>query len=305
MNFITPFGQLQMKLSDAINSFLAYVLDEKGLSINTVESYQRDLLKLLEFLGDIDTKEVNLDEIDDFASYLQKQNLSQNSRSRIFSCIRSFFTYLEMEGLYNFDITSNIQVPKKIVKLPDFLSEEEVTKLLETPDISTPKGMRDRAILEMLYATGVRVSELVSLRVPNVFVEERIIRVLGKGNKERVIPFNSTAAKYLELYLYTVRPYVLRKKGEDRVFLNMRGNPLSRVSVWKIMKGYSIKAGITKNIYPHILRHTFATHLLKNGCDLRTLQIFLGHASLMTTQIYTHLDKEFLKEVHAKFHPRA
>ncbi|MEO0198013.1 MAG: site-specific tyrosine recombinase XerD [candidate division WOR-3 bacterium] len=294
-----------MKLSDAINSYLAYVLDEKGLSVNTVESYQRDLLKLLEFLGDIDTKEINLGEIDDFASYLQKQDLSQNSRSRIFSCLRSFFSYLEMEGFYNSDLALNIQVPRKIIKLPDFLNEEEVNKLLESPDTSTPRGIRDRAILELLYATGVRVSELVSLKISNVFLEERMIRVLGKGNKERIIPYNSTAAKYLELYLYGVRPSILKKRGEDRVFLNMRGTSLSRVSVWKILKNYAVKAGITKNIYPHILRHTFATHLLKNGCDLRTLQIFLGHASLMTTQIYTHLDKEFLKEVHSKFHPRA
>ncbi|MEM0351254.1 MAG: site-specific tyrosine recombinase XerD [Archaeoglobaceae archaeon] len=294
-----------MKLSDAINSYLAYVLDEKGLSVNTVESYQRDLLKLLEFLGDIDTKEINLGEIDDFASYLQKQDLSQNSRSRIFSCLRSFFSYLEMEGFYNSDLALNIQVPRKIIKLPDFLNEEEVNKLLESPDTSTPRGIRDRAILELLYATGVRVSELVSLKISNVFLEERMIRVLGKGNKERIIPYNSTAAKYLELYLYMVRPSILKKRGEDRVFLNMRGTSLSRVSVWKILKNYAVKAGITKNIYPHILRHTFATHLLKNGCDLRTLQIFLGHASLMTTQIYTHLDKEFLKEVHSKFHPRA
>ncbi|MEO0236065.1 MAG: site-specific tyrosine recombinase XerD [candidate division WOR-3 bacterium] len=294
-----------MKLSDAINSYLAYVLDEKGLSVNTVESYQRDLLKLLEFLGDIDTKEINLGEIDDFASYLQKQDLSQNSRSRIFSCLRSFFSYLEMEGFYNSDLALNIQVPRKIIKLPDFLNEEEVNKLLESPDTSTPRGIRDRAILELLYATGVRVSELVSLKISNVFLEERMIRVLGKGNKERIIPYNSTAAKYLELYLYGVRPSILKKRGEDRVFLNMRGTSLSRISVWKILKNYAVKAGITKNIYPHILRHTFATHLLKNGCDLRTLQIFLGHASLMTTQIYTHLDKEFLKEVHSKFHPRA
>ncbi|MEO0278129.1 MAG: tyrosine-type recombinase/integrase, partial [candidate division WOR-3 bacterium] len=195
-----------MKLSDAINSYLAYVLDEKGLSVNTVESYQRDLLKLLEFLGDIDTKEINLGEIDDFASYLQKQDLSQNSRSRIFSCLRSFFSYLEMEGFYNSDLALNIQVPRKIIKLPDFLNEEEVNKLLESPDTSTPRGIRDRAILELLYATGVRVSELVSLKISNVFLEERMIRVLGKGNKERIIPYNSTAAKYLELYLYGVRP---------------------------------------------------------------------------------------------------
>lgn len=294
-----------MKLSDAINSYLAYVLDEKGLSVNTVESYQRDLLKLLEFLGDIDTKEINLSDIDDFASYLKKRDLSQNSRSRIFSCLRSFFSYLEMEGFYSSDLALNIQVPRKITKLPDFLNEEEVSKLLETPDTSTQRGIRDRAILELLYATGVRVSELVSLKISNVLLEERIIRVLGKGNKERIVPYNSTAAKYLELYLYMVRPSILKKRGEDRVFLNMRGTSLSRVSVWKILKNYAVKAGITKNIYPHILRHTFATHLLRNGCDLRTLQIFLGHASLMTTQIYTHLDKEFLKEVHSKFHPRA
>ncbi|MGB9824762.1 MAG: site-specific tyrosine recombinase XerD [Candidatus Hydrothermia bacterium] len=294
-----------MKLSEAINSFLSYIMDEKGLSLNTVESYQNDLTKFLEFSGDREVSEISLEDIDEFAVFLKKQELAQNTRSRIFSCLRTFLSYLEVEGVYDGNIAADIQIPKKIVKLPDFLSVEEVIRLLESPDLSTPKGLRDRAILELLYATGIRVSELTNLTLQNVFLEERVIRVLGKGNKERIVPFNSEAAKYLEAYLNSVRPMVLKKRGEDRVFLNLRGGPISRVSVWKIIKEYSIKAGINKNLYPHILRHTFATHLLQRGCDLRTLQIFLGHASLMTTQIYTHLDKEFLKEVHQKYHPRA
>jgi integrase/recombinase XerD len=294
-----------MKLSEAISSFLSYIMDEKGLSLNTVESYQDDLTKFLEFNGDMEVSEITLGDIDEFAIFLKKQELSQNTRARIFSCLRTFLSFLEIEGLYDGNIAADIQIPKKIVKLPDFLSIDEVIMLLESPDLSTSKGLRDRAILELLYATGIRVSELTSLTLQNVLLDERVIRVLGKGNKERVVPFNTETAKFLETYITSIRPVILKKRGEDRVFLNLRGGPISRVSIWKIIKEYSIKAGINKNLYPHILRHTFATHLLQRGCDLRTLQIFLGHASLMTTQIYTHLDKEFLKEVHKRYHPRA
>ncbi len=294
-----------MKLSEAISGFLSYIMDEKGLSLNTVESYQDDLTKFLEFNGDMEVSEITLGDIDEFAIFLKKQELSQNTRARIFSCLRTFLSFLEIEGLYDGNIAADIQIPKKIVKLPDFLSIDEVIMLLESPDLSTSKGLRDRAILELLYATGIRVSELTSLTLQNVLLDERVIRVLGKGNKERVVPFNTETAKFLETYITSIRPVILKKRGEDRVFLNLRGGPISRVSIWKIIKEYSIKAGINKNLYPHILRHTFATHLLQRGCDLRTLQIFLGHASLMTTQIYTHLDKEFLKEVHKRYHPRA
>jgi len=293
-----------MKLSEAISSFIAYILDGKGLSLNTLEAYRQDLEKFLEFLGDLDTREITVKDIDDFAYFLSKQNFAQNTKSRIFSCLRSFLSYLEIEGIETQTSAYDVQIPRKEAKLPEFLTEEEVSKLLDAPDITTLKGSRDRAMLEFMYATGVRVSELTGLRVQNVFLDEGIVKIHGKGSKERVVPFNSIAGKYLELYLASVRPKIMRKRGEDRVFLNLRGGPITRVGVWKILKEYMIKAGINKKVYPHILRHTFATHMLRNGCDLRTLQIFLGHSSLMTTQIYTHLDKEFLKEIHRKYHPR-
>lgn len=293
-----------MKLGEAISSFVAFILDERGLSLNTVEAYQRDLYKFLEFRGDVDTVDLSLEDIDSFADYLDDQELAQNTRSRVFSSLRAFFSYLEIEGMSRQSFASDIQIPRKLIKLPDFLSEEEVKRLLDTPKLDTKKGIRDRAILEFLYATGVRVSELTNLKLQNVLLDEKIVRVTGKGGKERIIPFNEYAEKYLLMYLYEVRPKILKRRGEDRVFLNLRGTPISRISVWKSLKEYAIKAGISKNLYPHILRHTFATHMLKNGCDLRTLQIFLGHSSMMTTQIYTHLDKDYLREVHRKFHPR-
>jgi integrase/recombinase XerD len=293
-----------MKLSDAISSFLAYVLEERGLSLNTAEAYRRDLEKFLEFRGDVELSVITLEDIDAFAEFLSHQKYSQNTRSRTFSALKSFCTFLEIEEKTKLAISSDIQIPKKEVKLPEFLTIEEVTKLLESPDTSTPKGLRDKAMLELLYATGVRVSELTNLKVQNIMLDEKIVRVVGKGSKERIIPFNDYTEKYLTIYLYEVRPKLLKERGEDRVFLNLRGTPISRISVWKILQEYAIKAGINKKIYPHILRHTFATHMLKNGCDLRTLQIFLGHSSPMTTQIYTHLDKDYLKKVHKTYHPR-
>uniref|UniRef100_A0A7V3ZYW7 Tyrosine recombinase XerC n=1 Tax=candidate division WOR-3 bacterium TaxID=2052148 RepID=A0A7V3ZYW7_UNCW3 len=293
-----------MKLSDAISSFLAYILEERGLSLNTAESYKRDLEKFLEFRGDVEINEITLEDIDSFAEYLSIQKYSQNTRSRTFSALKSFCSFLEIEENAKLSISSDIQIPKKEIKLPEFLTIDEVTQLLDAPDTTTPKGLRDKSMLELLYATGIRVSELTNLKVQNILLDEKIVRVIGKGNKERIVPFNDYTEKYLTIYLYEVRPRLMRKRGEDRVFLNLRGGPISRISVWKILQEYALKAGINKRIYPHILRHTFATHMLKNGCDLRTLQVFLGHSSLITTQIYTHLDKDYLKKIHRTYHPR-
>ncbi|HOP32484.1 MAG TPA: site-specific tyrosine recombinase XerD [Candidatus Hydrothermia bacterium] len=293
-----------MRLNEAIDSFIAFILDERGLSLNTIYAYKMDLTKFLEFRGDVDVSRLNLEDIDAFAEFLSSQKLSQNTKSRIFSSLRSFFSYIEIEEISKKSIASDIQVPRKVIKLPNFLTEEEVNKLLETPNLDTPKGIRDRAILEFMYATGVRVSELTNLKLQDLLFDEKIARIRGKGGKERIVPFNDYAEKFLLLYIYEARSKILKKRGEDKVFLNLRGNPISRVSIWKILKEYTLKAGISKNIYPHILRHTFATHMLKNGCDLRTLQLFLGHSSMITTQIYTHLDRKYLREVHKKFHPR-
>ncbi len=294
-----------MKLSDAINSFIAFLISERGLSLNTIEAYKSDLEKFLEFEGNVEIDQIAIEDIDEFAKFLSEKKYAQNTKSRTFSALKSFFKFIESEhDELKTDIATDIQLPKKEVRLPEFLTEEEVTNLLEAPDLSTLKGVRDRAIMEFLYATGVRISELINLKINNLFLEERIAVVQGKGSKERKVPFNDYTFKYLMKYLTEVRPKIIRKRGEDRTFLNLRGNPISRVAIWKILKEYAIKAGINKSIYPHILRHTFATHMIKNGCDIRTLQIFLGHSSLTTTQIYTHLDKEYLKEVHKRFHPR-
>jgi len=294
-----------MHILDAINSFLAYILSERGLSINTVDSYRRDLLKFYNFLGDVEIDDISASDVDEFAEFLKDEGLSQNSRSRAFSCLRSFFKYLQLEENLKKDLTEEISVPKKKKNLPEFLSEEEVSRLLDAPSVSTIKGIRDKALLELLYATGMRVSEIVNLRLNNLDIEEKIVRIKGKGSKERLVPVGDIAMKFLMQYLLEARPRIASSKAENYIFLNMRGKKLTRVGIWKILKQYALQAGIEKNIYPHILRHTFATHLLKNGCDLRSLQLLLGHASLLTTQVYTHLDIKYLKEIHRKFHPRS
>ncbi len=294
-------------MDSLIEQYLTFLLLEKGLSKNSVNSYKNDLEKLKNFLKkrhrEIDRIELN--DLNEFLTELELNGYSSSTRSRIVSAIRGFFLYLTTEKGLEINPAELLELPKKEKKLPDVLTEREVDALLSTPDVSKPRGIRDRALLELLYATGMRVSEISSLKLGYIDLDQRFIKILGKGSKERYVPFGEIAKEWLMKYIKEVRP-IIDKKKNDYVFLNMRdGKPLSRVSIWKIIKSYGILAGIpSRKLYPHILRHSFATHLLRNGCDLRTLQLMLGHASIATTQIYTHLDIGHLKKIHKKYHPR-
>ncbi len=290
-----------------IEEYLTFLLLEKGLSKNSISSYQNDLEKFKSFLKKHhkDIEDVQLSDLNDFLIELESRGYSPSTRSRIVSAVRGFFLYLTTEKGLASNPAELLELPRKEKKLPEVLTEKEVETLLSMPDTTQLKGMRDRALLEILYATGMRVSEVSNLKLRDLDLDQRFIKVLGKGSKERFVPFGEIAKEWLLKYLTEVRPRIDKRKS-DQVFLNMRdGRPLSRVSIWKIIKSYGILAGIpSEKLYPHILRHSFATHLLRNGCDLRTLQLMLGHASIATTQVYTHLDIGYLRKVHKKYHPR-
>ncbi len=294
-------------MDSLIEEYLTFLLLEKGLSKNSVSSYRNDLEKFKSFLKKRhkSIEDVQLNDLNDFLIDLESRGYSPSTRSRIVSAVRGFFLYLTTEKGLEANPAELLELPKKERKLPEVLTEKEVETLLSMPDRAQPKGIRDRALLEILYATGMRVSEVSHLRLKNVDLDQRFIKVLGKGSKERFVPFGEIAKEWLLKYLTEVRPRIDKRKS-DYVFLNMRdGKPLSRVSIWKIIKSYGILAGIpSEKLYPHILRHSFATHLLRNGCDLRTLQLMLGHASIATTQVYTHLDIGYLRKMHKKYHPR-
>jgi integrase/recombinase XerD len=289
-----------------IESYLTYLLTERGYSKNTIESYRRDLIKFYNFLQ-AEKKEimdVDLQLLDRYLTFLKGEGLSDSSRSRAISALRSFFTYISIEEDFPYNPAELLEIPKVKRSLPSYLKEEEVERLLDAPD-DTPLGIRDRALLELLYATGLRVSELLSLRITDVDLENRVLRVYGKGSKERLVPFGEMARIALIRYMKESRPLLALKGINPYLFLNRRGERLSRVGFWKILRKYAKMAGIFSKVHPHILRHTFATHLLLRGCDLRSLQELLGHSSPATTKVYTHLTIEHLKEVHRKYHPRA
>ena len=294
-------------MDSLIDEYVTFLLLERGLSQKTVEAYREDLKKFSQFVkkNRLKIEEIEIKDLNKFLEELEKSGYSPATRSRIVSGVRGFFIYLNTEKGLPANPAELLELPKKAKKLPEVLSEEEVERLLSAPDTGTLKGIRDRAILEMLYATGMRVSELSGLKLGNLDLDERFVKVRGKGSKERFVPFGEIARNWLLKYLMDVRP-LLDKKKTDFVFLNLRdGGPISRVSLWRLIKYYGLKAGIPgEKLYPHILRHSFATHLLRNGCDLRTLQLMLGHASIATTQVYTHLDIKYLKEAHRKYHPR-
>ncbi len=292
-------------MNKKVKDFLNYLLLERGFSINTIENYERDLKKFFEFLeeNNINFENINAQDITDFLEYLRSKNYDFSTIERVSSCLRSFFKYL----VWAWELKKNpwdfIELPKKKKRLPEFLTKEEVFNLLEIIKPETPLKIRDKALLEFAYATGARVSEIVNLKIKDIFFDEGFVRIVGKGNKERMVPLTKLALDYLKIYLLKARQK-LKKSENGFVFLNKNGTPLSRVGFWKILKNYGKLAGI-KRIYPHILRHSFATHMLEGGCDLRTLQIILGHASLTTTQIYTHVEISHLKETIKKCHPRS
>ena len=295
-------------MNQLIDSFLTYLTAVKGLSKNTLESYGRDILKLAVFLEGKDIThidQVGYKHILDFLTYLKEQGLNTRSTSRTLISVRQFFKFLLTEKFIESDPTFLIRTPKIKMGLPETLSLEDVEKLLSSPDESSPEGIRDKSMLEVLYATGIRVSELVELGLNDVNFDLGYIIAYGKGSKQRIVPIGEKAKIKLREYLDTSRPRLLKSRTSPHLFVTRLGRKMTRQGFWKIIKAYSRKSGLTKKISPHTLRHSFATHLLERGADLRAIQVMLGHSDISTTQIYTHIERERLKEVHKKYHPRS
>ena len=293
----------------AITDYLTHLEVELGLSANTIEAYLHDVNRWIEYLSSngIDKPgQVEKQTVLDFIENLRTAGLSTNSIARNISAVRSYHTFLFSEQLTVIDPTETIEVLTLHRKLPDVLSIDEIIRLIEAPDTSKSKGLRDHAMLEFAYGTGARVSELITITVQNILFDENLVRITGKGSKERIVPLGGKAKKTVLDYIRNIRsPLSEKKLSKDVLFLNMRGSPLSRMGFWKILRSYVIQAGITRHTSPHTLRHSFATHLLEGGADIRVVQELLGHASISTTEIYTHVDREYIKEVHRTFHPRA
>jgi len=287
------------------DQFIYHLRVERGLSDNTIVSYSRDLMKFLQFLENrkLSPLQVTQDHLMDYMSRLETV-LSVRSIARNLSALKMFFRFLVSEGKIESSPARLLGAPKLPLRLPGVLTRPEVEQLLSQPDISNPLGQRDRAMLELLYATGLRVSELVGLKTSNINLEAGYVRMVGKGSKERMVPVGEKALEALKHYLLDGRGVLLKNRNSLSLFLNVMGRPLTRQGFWKIIKRYGIKAGIKKQITPHSLRHSFASHLLEGGADLRSVQVMLGHADISTTQIYTHVTRERLKTIHEKYHPR-
>jgi integrase/recombinase XerD len=291
-----------------LERFADFLAFERGLSDRTLEAYRRDLARLISFLESQGTKgvaDVTHLQLRDWVYDLKDAGLAPSSIRRAQSAVRTYFAFLVGEGVLESDPSERLEAPRVWRKLPGVLSRIDVERLVESPDPDHPLYWRDRAMLEMLYATGVRVSELVGLALSALDLEEGILLVFGKGSKERLVPVGGPARRSTARYLSEVRPRLERGRGQGRVFLNARGAPLTRMAVWGLVKLASQRAGVTGPVSPHTLRHTFATHLLEGGADLAAVQELLGHADISTTQIYTHVDREYLRDVHRRYHPRA
>lgn len=295
------------RLEDCLEHHLNQLALERGLAERSIDSYARDLRRYVGFMserGIEDQEQVTAERIREFLNELAGYGLSPATMARTISAVRGFHRFLLSEGLAVADPSENLEAPRLKRKLPGVLDVAEVEALLRQPDTAKPLGLRDRAMLETLYACGLRVSELLSLRESDLFFQQGFIRCFGKGAKERLVPVGKSARTWVSRYLDGARPLLLGKKPCELLFLNARGGPLSRMGFWKLLKAHAARAGIRKRVHPHILRHSFATHLLEGGADLRSVQEMLGHADISTTQIYTHVDREYLKEVHRQYHPR-
>lgn len=293
-----------------INGFKAFLKLERSLASHTIEAYLNDVDKLFQYLAykqsAMPIQKLTITDLRSFISWLNELGIQASSQARVISGIKAFFNYLQLEGLITENPSRLIEAPKLSRKLPDTLSFHEINTLIEAIDASTSEGMRNKAIIEVLYSAGLRVSELSTLRISHIFPETEFIRIIGKGNKERLVPIGRTALKLLLIYINEVRVHLPVKKGhEDFVFLNRFGSRLSRISIFTFIKALAQKAGIHKTISPHTFRHSFATHLIEGGADLRAVQEMLGHASITTTEIYTHLDRDYLHTVITQYHPRA
>ncbi len=297
-----------MKWQNALHDYQLYLKIERGLSANSVENYNRDVFKLIGFLEAneifISPIAIGNETIQQFIYQISKE-VNARSQSRIISGLRSFFDYLIFENYRKDNPTSLLETPKIGRKLPDTLAIEEIDLLIHQIDLSKAEGERNRAMLETLYSCGLRVTELITLKISDLFFSESFIKVTGKGDKQRFVPINIETQKYIDIYRKQIRTHINIKKGfEDTLFLNRRGKQLTRNMIFMIIKGLALKAELGKTVSPHTFRHSFATHLLENGADLRSIQQMLGHESITTTEIYMHLDKSFLKQVMEKYHPR-
>jgi len=293
-----------------ITQFKNYLKLERALATNSIDAYTRDVTKLMEFL-DMSKKihdplQVKPIDLLDFIKFIHELGLSPYSQARIVSGIKGFYKYLSYEKFISTDPSELLELPRLGRKLPDTLSIHEIDLLFEAIDMSKASGPRDRAMAETLYSAGLRVSELVNLKISNIYDDVGFLRILGKGNKERLTPIGKSALKFIKSYQYEVRNHVHIKPGhEDYLFLNKLGSRISRVSIFTLIKNLALRAGIRKNISPHTFRHSFATHLIEGGADLRAVQEMLGHESITTTEIYTHLDRDYLKQMIKEFHPRS
>ncbi|MBG6233748.1 integrase/recombinase XerD [Pedobacter sp. CAN_A7] len=292
-----------------LKEFKTYLKIERALSANSIDAYINDVHKLIqyyEFTGvPAEVKQIDLRTLKSFVNWLNELGVLPNSQARIISGLKSFFTYLLIEEVIASDPAEMLEAPKLSRKLPDVLHVEEINALIEAIDLSSAEGMRNKAMIEVLYGCGLRVSELINLRISDLNIAAEFIKVTGKGSKERLIPIGRVALKYIDIYLTEVRVHVNIKKGfEDYIFLNRSGTRISRISVFTIIKTLAEKSGLNKSISPHTFRHSFATHLIEGGADLRVVQEMLGHTSITTTEIYTHLDRDYLKSIITQFHPR-
>lgn len=292
-----------------IKQFKNYLKLERALASNSIDAYARDVTKLMEFLNMNkkiqDPIQVLPVDLLDFIKFINELGLSPYSQARIVSGIKGFYKYLTYENLISVDPSELIELPRLGRKLPDTLSIHEIDQLFEAIDMSKASGPRDRALAETIYSAGLRVSELVNLKISNIYEDVGFLRILGKGNKERLTPIGKSALKFIKSYQHEVRNHMQIKSGhEDYLFLNRLGSKISRVSVFNLIKNLALRAGINKKISPHTFRHSYATHLIEGGADLRAVQEMLGHESITTTEIYTHLDRDYLKQIIKEFHPR-
>ncbi len=296
-----------MPFNAIIDRYLNYLLIEKGLSSNTLEAYSKDLIRHIDFLKKNSISNISESDTAAILKYmidLRKEGLIPSSRARHLVSLRGFYKFLVQEKITNHDPTSVVDLPKTGLALPDVLSKDELKSLLDTPDSTTHKGLRDAAMIELLYAAGLRVSELVNMKLQDINTEACFVRVFGKGSKERIVPIGQFAKNKIDVYIKTARPALLKNVMSRYLFIARAGKPMTRQGFWKLLKRYTMIAEIKKHVSPHSLRHSFASHLLEGGADLRSVQLMLGHADISTTQIYTHVAHEHLKSIHKKYHPR-
>ncbi len=298
-----------MDWHSSIKGFKGYLRLEKSLSENSIEAYLHDIANLQQFFETkkitVNPENVTFHQLQEFLGFIIELGIGPRSQARMISGIRAFYKYLLMEDAIKQSPADLLELPRLPQKLPEVLSIEEIDMLVNAIDLSSLEGQRNKAMLETLYCCGLRVTELVTLKISDIYFEEEFVRVIGKGNKQRLVPLGASAAKYIKIYLEEIRPHIpIQKDSEDIVFLNRRGKGMSREMVFIILQQLKMKAGLHKKISPHTFRHSFATHLVEGGADLRAVQEMLGHSSITTTEIYTHIDREYLRDAILRFHPR-